>query len=112
MTTFLMVRHAAFDGLGRRIVGRQPGVHLNEEGAVQVRTLANRLGRIKCEAIYSSPMERAKETASALSRALNMDFTIEEGLDEIDYGAWTGKTFEELDLLPGWRRYNDARDTA
>jgi broad specificity phosphatase PhoE len=98
--------------LGRRIAGRQAGVHLNEQGRAQAGALASRLAGIKCEAIYSSPMERARETASAITRPLRMDFTIEEGLNEIDYGAWTGKTFDDLNLLPGWHQYNAVRDTA
>ena len=41
-----------------------------------------------------------------------MDYQINEGLNEIDYGEWTGKTFDELQALPEWRRYNACRDTA
>jgi probable phosphoglycerate mutase len=112
MTTFVMIRHAYFDGLGICIAGRQPGVHLNQEGVAQARAMAARLSGIFCDAIYSSPMERAQETARVIAEALNMDYQTNEGLNEIDYGEWTGKTFRELDALPEWRRYNSCRETA
>jgi broad specificity phosphatase PhoE len=107
-----MIRHATFDGLGHWITGRRPGVHLNAGGVQQAHSLATRLSAIHCQAIYSSPMERAQETARAISQQLAMDFVVDNNLNEIDYGEWTGKTFEDLDDLPEWRQYNSNRDTA
>jgi probable phosphoglycerate mutase len=112
MTTFVMIRHASFDGLGTLIAGRQLGFHLNQAGAAQARTLAARLSGLRCDAIYSSPIERAQETAAAIARQLNMNYQINEGLNEIDYGEWTGKIFAELDSLPDWSQYNTCRHTA
>src|SRR5438067_621322 len=102
MTTLVMIRHASFEGLGISIVGRKPGVHLNQEGVTQAHNLARRLSSLRCEQIYSSPMERAQETASALAQELGMNYQINEGLNEIDYGEWTGKTFDDLNSLPAW----------
>jgi probable phosphoglycerate mutase len=112
MTTFFLIRHASMDGLGHRIVGREPGVHLNEQGRAEAEKLAARLAQIPCAAIYSSPMERAQDTARSIARVLGLEVSTEAGLNEIDYGEWTGKTFDELDGLPEWRRYNTRRQAA
>jgi len=112
MTTFLMVRHASMDGLGDKIVGRERGIHLNNKGHAEANQLAARLAQVRPTAIYSSPMERAQDTAAAIARTLGLNLSTEPGLNEIDYGHWTGKRFEELDSLPEWRRYNMCRHNA
>jgi broad specificity phosphatase PhoE len=112
MTVFLLVRHASMNGLGQRIVGRERGVHLNQKGQVEAEKLATRLAQLRPTAIYSSPMERAQDTAAAIARQLGLNVSTEPGLNEIDYGDWTGKSFEELDTLQDWRRYNTCRHTA
>jgi probable phosphoglycerate mutase len=112
VTTFLLIRHAAVDGLGERIAGRESGLHLNSEGTLQAVQLAERLARRRITKIYSSPLERARETADPIARAIGIGFHTDDDLSEIDYGNWTGKTFEELERLPGWREYNSKRKAA
>jgi probable phosphoglycerate mutase len=112
----------AYDNLSSQVHGleqERPGylnpeveLVLDREGVAQARAMAARLSGIFCDAIYSSPMERAQETARVIAEALNMDYQTNEGLNEIDYGEWTGKTFRALDALPEWRRYNSCRETA
>lgn len=111
-TVFLLIRHAAVDALGRKIVGRAPGVHLNSEGRSQARCLAGRLAGARITAIYSSPLERAQETAMPIAERVRSPVQTEEDLNEIDYGAWTAKTFEELNQLPEWHHYNANRSEA
>jgi probable phosphoglycerate mutase len=112
MTTFFLVRHASMDGLGHRIVGRELGLHLNQQGRAEAERLAERLAQIPFSGIYSSPMERAQDTANAIARVLELHVSTEAGMNEIDYGDWTGKTFNELDRLAEWRRYNTCRHAA
>ena len=57
----------------------------------------------------SSPRERAQETAQALARGRGLDVATEDALDEIDFGAWSGRSFDDLNGDPEWRRWNDAR---
>ena len=104
MTTFLLVRHGETDAVGKTIVGRMPGVHLNATGRAHARRLAQRLSRLPIRAIYSSPLERALETAEPLARARNLRIQTCEAANELNFGEWTGKTFAELDSLPEWRR--------
>jgi probable phosphoglycerate mutase len=106
MTRFYLIRHAAIDGLGQRIAGRMLGVSLNAHGREQALRLALRLARQPIDAIYTSPQRRAIETAEAAARELGLKFAVADELDEIDFGDWTGKSYEELSAFPEWRAFN------
>ncbi|HKT59323.1 MAG TPA: histidine phosphatase family protein [Gemmatimonadales bacterium] len=119
MLTTLLIRHATCDHLGRSIAGRAPGVHLNAVGRDEARTLAGWLSRIQMkasapvralQAVYSGPLERATETAEILARELGLPIQIEPGLNELDFGAWTGLSLTELDADPVWHAFNSARE--
>jgi broad specificity phosphatase PhoE len=62
--------------------------------------------------VYSSPLERAIETAEAIARPRGLAVLIREELNEIDFGSWTGLTFHALSQLPEWQQFNAARATA
>ena len=112
MTTFFLIRHASCDGLGQTLWGRTPGVCLNEEGRLEAQQLAERFEGMKFDAIYSSPLERALETAEAIARRMKLEVTKSDALNEIDFGEWSGKTFEQLDSDGRWRHFNTCRSTA
>lgn len=99
------------DAVGKTITGRAPGVHLNEAGRKQADDLHSRLRRWKIDAIYSSPLERALETAAPAARRLGVNVMKSEALSEVDFGEWSGKTLDELDQLPQWRIYNTFRSS-
>jgi broad specificity phosphatase PhoE len=109
MTTFLLIRHALCDPVGKAIAGRAAGVHLNRVGREQADRLALRLEDVAISAAYSSPLERALETASPFAARKTLPVQIAEGLNEIDFGDWTGRTLAELDRLPEWRAFNSFR---
>jgi probable phosphomutase (TIGR03848 family) len=109
VTTFLLIRHALCDSVGRSIAGRRPGVHLNETGKRQAERLADRLEGVALAGLYSSPLERALETLQPLARRLTLEIRIAEGFSEIDFGDWTGSTLAALEHLPDWRRFNSFR---
>jgi probable phosphoglycerate mutase len=108
-TTFLLIRHGAHDLLGKRIAGRGPGVHLNEQGRAQVESLAERLEHLPIRAVYSSPLERARETALPLAARLGLPLQVSEEITELDFGDWNGQTFEELRGQPEWNLFNSYR---
>lgn len=110
--TLLFIRHAACEHVGRRLAGRSPGVHLNDEGRRQARALAEALAGLPVQAIYSGPLERAQETAAALARRLGQETRPAPGLNELDYGDWTGRSLESLADEPAWREYNASRSSA
>ncbi|MER2600000.1 MAG: MSMEG_4193 family putative phosphomutase [Caldilineales bacterium] len=102
MTDVLLVRHAANDWAGQRLAGRTAGVHLNEQGRNQAAALAERLHGWSFAALYSSPLTRALETAQAVAAPRGQVVLPEQGLIELDYGAWTGSTLAELAQKPEW----------
>lgn len=106
MTTFLLIRHATTDAVGKSLAGRKPGVRLNAKGRTQAEVLAARLTEAPIASIYSSPLERARETAEPLARQLNLEVQICNGLNEIHFGEWTGRKLEELAPVPEWQRFN------
>jgi broad specificity phosphatase PhoE len=111
LTTFLLVRHATSDTVGREIAGRRPGVHLNPAGRRQAERLADRVARVAraIDAIYTSPLERARETAAPLAERLGLAPRELIEVNEIDFGEWTGRTFAELQADPRWGAWNAFR---
>jgi broad specificity phosphatase PhoE len=109
MTTFFLIRHASCNGLGRTLWGRTPGVCLNDKGKLQAERLANRFSGITLRTIYSSPLERAVETAETIARTMNLEVIKSPAFEEINFGDWTGKSFETLSSDEVWRRFNTHR---
>jgi len=99
------------DAVGKTITGRLPGVHLNDAGQRQADELPGRLKRWKIDAIYSSPLERALETAAPAAKKLGLKVMMSEALSEVDFGEWSGRSLVELDQLPEWRLYNTFRSS-
>ena len=112
MITLFLIRHGMCDPVGHAIAGRTPGVHLNEEGRRSAAALAERLAAYPILTVHSSPLERAVETAQPLAARVGVPVELAPGLTELDFGAWTGRTLEELRPLPGWRIWNEARGSA
>lgn len=110
--TLCLVRHALTAANGLRLVGRLPGVHLSPTGWTQARGLAAVLAPLAPNAIYTSPLERAVETAAPLSARLHQPVMLDDELVEIDFGAWTNRTFKELEPDPAWRQFNQNPATA
>ena len=112
-TTFFLLRHAAHDNVGGFLAGRMPGIRLGADGRAQADRLARRMAREAFKAVLTSPRERTRETAEAVAAACGgKSVEIDENLDEIDFGGWSGKTFEELNLDPSWREWNAERGRA
>lgn len=111
-TTILLIRHGHTAVVGQRLVGHLPGVRLSEHGAAQARRLAGRLAADPIAAVYSSPLERATHTAAPLARQRALDVRLDSDLIEVDFGAWTGRTFAELEADERWQRFNTRRASA
>lgn len=107
--TIFLVRHAAHDNLGGYLAGRAPDVHLGPDGLAQAKRLAQRLKRERFETIFASPRERARETAAAIAIDGGLSVKIADALDEVDFGSWSGSTFEELQERDDWRQWNAVR---
>jgi broad specificity phosphatase PhoE len=128
MPIFLLVRHGENDLIKQgRLGGRLPGVHLNETGHSQAQVTARMIAQAKAQAdtraaaqkqpkkppqkqteapvwkLYSSPMERAVETAEPIAQALGLEIVIRPGLLETNCGDWAGKTVKSLRRRKIWQ---------
>lgn len=109
-TTFLLVRHAAHDNVGSFLAGRSADVPLGSAGREQATRLAARLASEDIAAIYASPRKRTQETAAAIAAVSGLgEIETVDALDEVDFGSWSGKTFEVLNTDPLWRQWNCTR---
>lgn len=109
MIKILLIRHALTDSIGKRISGRTPGISLNDEGRKQVVHLVESLNRLHIDILFSSPLERAIETASPIGESHGIKYIVSDEFTEIDYGAWTNLTIEEIKNAPTFRVYNSFR---
>ena len=112
-TTVLLVRHGATATTGTVLPGRAPGLHLAERGVAQAEAVSVRLAELarKPSALYVSPLERARETAAPIARALRLRPVVEKGLLECDFGTWTGKRLSALRRRSDWRAVQHAPST-
>ena len=109
MPIFLLIRHGENEYVKKGLMaGRLPGVHLNKKGHGQARAVAEKLAGAPVKAIYSSPLERALETADPISQALSLDVIIRPSLTEIDVGDWQDKSLKQLRRLKLWKTVSNA----
>ena len=107
---FYLVRHGSNDYLAKALLaGRSPNVHLNEQGRAEAERLANALANAGVQRIFSSPLERAIQTAEPTARRLGLEIEITREILEIDFGDWTGKAIRDLDRDPAWKNFNSYR---
>ncbi|MGH2812007.1 MAG: histidine phosphatase family protein [Actinomycetota bacterium] len=105
----LLVRHGLTPITGKRLTGWLPGYHLSHEGRGQADDVARRLEELPVAAVYSSPLERCRETAQPIARAHRLRVRTIRDLGEIDYGDWQGKTLKSLYRSKAWRELNARR---
>ena len=104
MPTFLLIRHGENDYVKTgRLAGRTPGVHLNEKGQQEAAKLAESLKGTPLAAVYSSPLERAVETAEPIALATGLEVQLLPGLMDTDIGEWQGAELKKVGKLPEWK---------
>lgn len=96
MTAIYLIRHGENDWIGKRLPGRTPGLHLNDRGRAQARAIAELLRGVRLEAVYSSPLERALETAEPLAKVKGLRVRRRPGLVEMKAGSWQGQSLHNL----------------
>jgi broad specificity phosphatase PhoE len=111
VTVFHLLRHGEPAIFGR-LNGRLPGVGLSAKGRAEAAMQAGRLAGEKIEAIYSSPMQRTRETAEILAERLGLSIRYREDVIEIDYGEWTGLTFDQIRRDERWQMWSRSRGIA
>jgi probable phosphoglycerate mutase len=104
-TLVLLVRHGQTGTTGSVLPGRAKGLHLADKGLEQAATAAARIGKLDgIDAVYASPLERTRETAAPIAKAVGQKVTPAKGLLECEFGEWTGQKLSDLRKLPEWSR--------
>ncbi len=102
-TVVCFVRHGTTATTGKVLPGRARGLHLSDQGRGEAERAGEALSGMSVSAVYASPLERARETASAISLSVGKPVVIERGLIECDFGTWTGESLSQLRKLPEWQ---------
>lgn len=100
----LLVRHGTTPTTGKMLPGRAGGLHLSEKGRAQAATAAERIAALTKApgAVYASPLERTRETAAPIAKALGLRVRTAPGLVEVDVGDWTEKPLALLYRAKEW----------
>lgn len=109
MPLLLLIRHGEnnFVKTGK-LPGHSPGIHLNENGQKQAQALGEALKDVPIKAIYSSPLERALETAEPIAKARNLPIIQEPDLRDANVGTWQGKSLKILRRTKVWKIVQNA----
>jgi probable phosphoglycerate mutase len=109
MPTLLLIRHGENDYVkSSKMAGRLPGVRLNEKGQKQAQALAEALQDVLLKAVYSSPLERAMETAKPIADSHKLKIVEEPELMDTDIGKWQGRSWRVLGLTKVWKIVQNA----
>jgi broad specificity phosphatase PhoE len=112
VTVFHLLRHGEHVLRGRVLAGRTPGVGLSADGRAEIASVAVRLNGEGIKALYSSPLQRTSETAEILASKLHLPIQYREDLLELDFGEWTGLTFDAVRRDERWQAWSNCRSIA
>ena len=103
----ILVRHGETDWNKQRRVQGLTDLELNATGRKQAEALAEALKDENIDAIYASPLKRARDTANAIGRYHQVEVVTLDGLREMDAGEVDGLTYDEMrsrygDFLEKW----------
>lgn len=107
MTELILVRHGETDwNRGGRYQGHADPP-LNREGRRQAQALADELAGMELDAVYTSDLRRAAETAEIIAHERGIPLHRDAGLREVDVGSWSGLTRAEIEeRFPGAERHD------
>jgi len=97
MKTFYLVRHGESEANRKGILAGWQDHPLSEKGLKQVAHMAERLKDYPIEAVFTSDLTRAVQTAEAICHEIHVTMTKTPDLREIYMGEWEGETFDRLD---------------
>lgn len=111
MTVFHLVRHGE-PAVSGHINGRTTGIGLSERGRAEAAAVAERLAGEDIAAIYASPLQRTRETAAIIAARLDLPVVYRDDVIELDFGEWTGLTFDQVRTDPRWPLWQSCRSIA
>lgn len=111
MLTLVLTRHGLTDrSTPEQHLGQRIDVSINDAGRRQADALARRLAPVAFDRVFTSPLFRARETAAILAPKASIE--ADPRLREMDYGAWEGRTYDQIAEADGafrgeWERAPD-----
>ena len=111
MATILLARHGETDWNAERRWQGHADRPLNARGREQARALADRLDGTPLTVVYSSDLERARETAAVVAERRVIPHEVSRDLREVDVGSWSGMTKSDAEIRDpeGFRRWQNGR---
>ena len=104
MSLVVLIRHAHSSANAAGVLsGQTEGVHLSPLGIKQSKNLAKRIGDVHVKTVRVSPMVRCSETITPWITKSGSKLMIDEDINEMDYGLWTGKKLRTLSKDPLWK---------
>jgi broad specificity phosphatase PhoE len=100
-TRLYLVRHGEVEERYHRVFGGRIDMNLSDLGRQQAQALARYLERVPFDAIYASPMKRVQQTLDCLLQGQPHRPLILQELREVDFGAWTGLGWDEVNTRFG-----------
>src|SRR5687768_16876002 len=110
MTTLLLARHGETDWNRELRIQGSSDIALNDLGRDQARALAEELAELALDAIYSSDLRRARETAEAVAAQHGLDVRLDPRLRERAFGSWEGLTRADIVALGDGARHDGESD--
>jgi broad specificity phosphatase PhoE len=109
VTTILIARHGQSDWNQEKRWQGHADRPLTERGREQAQALADRLSHIELDAVYSSDLQRARDTAAVVAESQRLELRQLPELREVDVGSWSGLTRAEAEerFLEGFTRWRD-----
>jgi broad specificity phosphatase PhoE len=99
MAEIILVRHGETEWNVGEIYRGRADIALDEVGIKQAELLGKYLSELKLDAIYSSPLRRALDTANIVARYQNVGLQVTNGLMDFDYGEWQGLPDRKVRML-------------
>ena len=109
MALLHLLRHGQHNLGGGVLAGRTPGVGLTERGRAEIAAACDRLAGEHIAALYASPLQRTRESAELVSERLGLPIEFRDDLIELDFGEWTGTTFDTIRDDPRWQPWSQHR---
>jgi len=95
-TRLYLIRHGEVEERYHRVFGGRIDMELSPRGHEQAHKTAEYLRAVRFDAIYASPMKRVQQTAAPLLAQYGFAPTVLDDLREVDFGAWTGLTWQQV----------------
>ena len=99
-----LIRHAVTAETGKRLSSADPDIRLSSAGESMVAQLVEHLAVVELAAVYSSPVERCRQTVTPLATQRGLRTRTVKDLVEADYGTWLGRPLRSVFKLKAWDR--------